>query len=261
MQHVIIRLSLALLSGAGLPAAAIAQASDCPVTHEELTQALRDSVKPAGGPGNGGLGNHEWAAVVTRTGTICAVTYSGTELTDQWLGSRGIAAEKANAANAFSLANFALSTANLYAGVQPGGYLYGTLQTNPPRPELLYAGDPSTYGTPEDPLVGEVLGGVVAFGGGLPLYDPENNLVGAVGVSGDTSCADHNVAWRVREKLDLAAVPAGVAPGGDDAILFDIRPNGKSASGYGHVMCGNNEASVAVEIGAGFIPEWKQAAK
>ena len=30
------------------------------------------------------------------------------------------------------------------------------------------------------------------------LYDARHELVGGVGVSGDTSCADHNIAWRVR---------------------------------------------------------------
>ena len=52
---------------------------------------------------------------------------------DQWLGSRGISAQKANTANAFGLnagegslgaiAGLALSTANLYSAVQPGGSL------------------------------------------------------------------------------------------------------------------------------------------
>ena len=61
----------------------------------------------------------------------------------------------------------------------------------------------------------------------------------------------------MREKLGLAAVPAGVAPDGSEAIICDIRANG--ASGYGHVMCGNDEAAVAVKIGTGFIPDWTQA--
>ena len=50
------------------------------------------------------------------------------------------------------------------------------------------------------------------FGGGLGLYD-KKGIVGGLGVSGDTSCADHNVAWRVRKALGLDNVPAGVAKG------------------------------------------------
>lgn len=240
---------------------AAAQDAPCPVSHEDLTAALRASVAPAGGPSNGGLDNNEWAAVVDRRGTVCAVTYSGKAVTDQWLGSRGIAAEKATTANAFGLADFALSTANLYAGAQTGGYLYGLPTTNPVSADLLHAGPVDDYGTADDPMLGHVVGGVVVFGGGLPLYSGDNGFVGALGVSGDTSCADHNVAWRVRGELGFDAVPAGVSPEDDDAIIYDIRPNGSSASGYGHVMCGNKEDQVAVEIGAGFVPAWKQAQK
>jgi len=38
---------------------------------------------------------------------------------------RVISAQKANTANAFSLPQLALSTANLYSAVQPGGSLFG----------------------------------------------------------------------------------------------------------------------------------------
>jgi hypothetical protein len=77
------------------------------ITHESLRQALRNSIKPAGGPSNGGLDNHMWAAVVNRRGVVRAVCYSGNELGDQWPGSRAIAIEKANTANALSLPSFA----------------------------------------------------------------------------------------------------------------------------------------------------------
>ena len=157
-----------------------AQAADCPADHDKLEKALKSSVKPSGGPSNGGLDNNEWAAIVTRDGAVCAVAFSGAGPDDQWLGSRAIAVEKANTANAFSLKGYALSTANLYAGVQPGGFLYGTAATNPPNPAILYAGDPSKFGSASDPLLGKHPGGAVAFGGGLALYDG-NNLVGALG--------------------------------------------------------------------------------
>lgn len=42
-----------------------------------------------------------------------------------------IPAQKANTANAFSLPQLALSTANVYSAVQPGGSLYGLQQNNP----------------------------------------------------------------------------------------------------------------------------------
>ncbi len=232
--------------------------TDCPVSHQALTEALRNSVAPAQGPSNGGLGNHEWAAVVDRSGTVCAVTYSGASAGDQWIGSRAIAVEKATTANAFSLSGFALSTANLYAGAQPGGYLYGIIATNPARAEPLYDGELDQWGTPSDPLLGKVVGGTVVFAGGLPLYE-DGALIGGLGTSGDTACAGHNIAWRVREALELGNVPAGVSPSGGDQIIYDIGPAGNSASGFGHPTCGRNAHDVAQQIGAGFVPEWKEA--
>lgn len=236
-----------------------AYAADCPADHDKLEKALKSSVKPGGGPSNGGFDNNEWGVLVTRDGAICAVAMSGASADDQWLGSRAIAAEKANTANAMSLKGFALSTANLYAGAQPGGYLYGLATTNPPRPDLLYEGDPSKFGSPSDPLVGKHAGGVVTFGGGLALYDGNKNFVGALGVSGDTSCADHNVAWRVREALGLDKVPDGIGPDHNDEIIYDVTPNMPSPSGYGHPQCKGNAAKVAQEIHSGFIPRWAQS--
>lgn len=222
----------------------------CPVTHDALQDALRKSVKASGGFANGGFDNNEWASVVGRDGTVCAVAFSGKSWDDQWLGSRVIAAEKANTANAFSLRDVALSTANLYAGAQPGGFLYGLAAGNPPSPEAAYAGAAAQFGTAADPLVGKRPGGVITFGGGLALYDG-SALVGGLGVSGDTSCADHNVAWRVRQALALDKVKAG--PGGqkNDAIIYDIGVTGTSSSGFGHPKCAGTEADVAKDLGAG----------
>lgn len=228
-----------------------AQAADCPVSHDKLQAALRGSVKASGGPSNGGLDNHEWAAVVDRTGMVCAVAFSGGAPGDQWPGSRAIAAEKAATANAFSLKSFALSTANLYAGAQPGGILYGIVESNPANPAVIQAGPAAEFGSEHDPMVGKVAGGAIVFGGGLALYDGRD-IVGGLGASGDTSCADHNIAWRIRQALKLDAVPAGANPNTrNDAIIHDIGPDGKSASGYGHPKCNGREAEVAAQIHAG----------
>ncbi len=217
--------------------------------HQTLRNALRASIRPCGGPGNGGLDNHMWAAVVDRTGIVRAVCYSGEDIGDQWPGSRAIAIAKANTANALSLPKFAFSTANLYAGAQPGGFLYGLADTNPVDTASMYDGDTHAYGTAGDPMVGKKASGVVVFAGGLALYDG-NFILGGIGVSGDTSPGDHNVAWRVRKSLGLDKVPAGITADNNDAIIFDIGLMGKSSSGYGHPVSGLNEADVATEIGA-----------
>lgn len=219
------------------------------VAHERLKQALKASIKPSGGPSNGGLDNHMWAAVVDRQGVVRAVCHSGDQLGDQWPGSRAIAIAKANTANALSLPGFAFSTANLYAGAQPGGFLYGILETNPVDTATVYAGDPADYGTVRDPMVGRKASGVVVFGGGLALYDG-NTVIGALGVSGDTSPGDHNIAWRIRKALGLDKVPAGITAANNDAIIFDFGLLGKSGSGYGHPTSGLKEEDVAREIGA-----------
>lgn len=219
------------------------------ISHEQLQKALRASIKPTGGPSNGGLDNHMWAAVVDRNGVVQAVCYSGTEPGDQWPGSRAIAIEKANTANALSLPGFAFSTANLYSGAQPGGFLFGILQTNPVDTASMYGGDSAAYGSANDPMVGKKASGVVVFGGGLALYDG-STIVGALGVSGDTSPGDHNIAWRLRKALGLDKVPAGITADNNDAIIFDIGMMGKSSSGYGHPVSGLKEDDVAKEIGA-----------
>ena len=103
-----------------------------------------------------------------------------------------------------------------------------------------------------DPMVGKHLGGVIVFGGGLALYE-KTGVVGAVGVSGDSACADHNIAWRIRKALGLGSVPAGVNPNKDDGIIYDIAA-GASKSGWGHPTCGGKEPDVAKEIGSGVGP-------
>ena len=63
-----------------------------------------------------------------------------------------------------------------------------------------------------------------------------------LGVSGDTSCADHVVAWKTRHSLGLDNVPMGVAPGPSDNLIFDIQ-QGASSSGFGHPTCKGGEPS------------------
>ena len=139
--------------------------------------------------GNGGLGFNMWASLVANDGTVCAVAFSGGDYTGQWLGSRVISAQKANTANGFSLGKGA-PPGNLYSAVQPGGSLYGLQHSNPVDPEIAYQGPAVLFGTANDPLVGQRVGGVNVFGGGLALYKG-GRKVGGVGVCGDTSCTDH----------------------------------------------------------------------
>lgn len=213
--------------------------------HETLKKAL----VAARGQDNGGFNLDMWATVVDRSGTVCQVSISGANEGAQWPGSRVISAQKANTANAFSLPGLALSTANLYSAVQPGGSLFGLQESNPVNAEKAYKGDSKKFGTNKDPMVGERIGGVNVFGGGLALYNAKGEIVGGLGVSGDSSCADHNIAWRIRRTLNLDYVPAGVSATKDDQIIFDVTA-GKSAGGFGHVVCAGKEKEIAAQLPA-----------
>ena len=209
-------------------------------TAADLKAALQAAVG-----NNGGLNLPMWATLVDRSGIVVAVVFSGAGQGDQWLLSRVISAQKANTANGLSLNGFAISTANLWAPTQPGGSLFGLQESNPVDPNLAYEGDYSTFGTDNDPMIGKRIGGVNVFGGGVALYSSTGEKIGAIGVSGDTSCADHNIAWKVRDDLVLDFVPAGVADGGaDDNIVYDLDGNGVSAGGFGHPEC--SAASTAI---------------
>jgi uncharacterized protein GlcG (DUF336 family) len=226
--------------------------------------ALKQALATATAAETSGLNNQMWGTIVDRDGIVCAVAFSGVNRGAQWPGSRVISAQKANTANAFSLDassfsngsgqqnGLALSTANLYSAVQPGGSLFGLQHSNPVDTNVAYDAPSSRYGAANDSLVGSKVGGVNVFGGGLGLYAAGKTIVGGVGVSGDTSCADHNIAWRVRNLLGLDHLSGVGGVSGDparpDNIIFDITPNpsggtGISAGGFGHPTCINTSGS------------------
>ncbi len=171
---------------------------------------------------NGGLfkPNLMWSAIVDRAGTLCSVVKTG----DAWPGSRAIAIAKAATANDFSNAKLALSTANLYAPTQPGGSLYGLNDSNPFNPafEAQRTGQ------------GQVPGGIITFGGGMALYEG-HHVIGGLGVSGDSSCADHAIAFRMRKLAGFDHVPGGVAPDGTDNIIY--ADAGTTPSGFQQPHC------------------------
>ena len=231
-------------------------------SHSQLKSALASATNDE----SSGLNMNMWGTIVDRDGIVCAVAFTGTNRGSQWPGSRLISAQKANTANLFSLdpsamsggngGALALSTANLFSAVQPGGSLFGLQESNPVDTEVAYKKPSSAIGSTNDPMVGSKIGGVNVFGGGLALYNSNHEIIGAIGVSGDTSCADHNIAWRARHNLGLDHLgsPTPVIPGpaslfaGDvahpDNIIYDITPNpgggtGTSTSGFGHPSCFN----------------------
>lgn len=235
--------ALLLIAPASAPAAAQMGSCDELPGHAELLIALEQ----ARNANNGGLDLDMWGTIVNRDGVVCAVAFTGIDRGDQWPGSRVISAQKANTANAFSLPGLALSTANLFAAVQPGESLFGLQFSNPVDVNVAYGGDAANFGQENDPMVGHRIGGVNVFGGGLALYDADGQLLGALGVSGDTSCADHNIAWKTRDELGLDYVPAGVSATGDDNIIYDMMDDA-SASGFGHPECGPDSTTIGESL-------------
>jgi uncharacterized protein GlcG (DUF336 family) len=213
-------------------------------SHRELQAALEFARNTP----NGGFNLDMWAAVVDRSGKVVAVAFTGEKEGDQWQGSRVISAQKANTGNAFSLPQLALSSANLYASAQPGGTLFGLQESNPVDPDVAYSGNVNDFGTDRDPMIGRRIGGINVFGGGFALYASDGTLIGGIGVSGDASCADHNIGWKVRDRLGLDFVPAGVSATGDDNIIYDLDANDHSPSGFGHPECFPASTAIGVAL-------------
>src|SRR5688572_19540210 len=183
---------LGVLMAAALCSATDAAAANCNdvPSASELRQAMLAAAKISNA---GGLfqGARMWGAVVNRDGEICAYITTTADPTQVWPGSQAIAKAKAYTANAFSLDVLPLSTARLYTFTQPGHSLWSLGQSNLFNADLLLA--PGGRGDKN-----QIAGGLIFFGGGVPIYS-DGKIVGGLGVSGDTSCADHEIAKRVRD--------------------------------------------------------------
>lgn len=253
---------LAVLGAAGLcamaPTSTVAddlddQSSECRALPNH--GALKSALEQARNEANGGFNLDMWGTIVNRDGVVCAVAFTGGDRGDQWPGSRVISAQKANTGNAFSLPGLALSTANLYSAVSPGGSLYGLQHSNPVNTLVAYRGSAASYGEANDPMDGGKIGGINIFGGGFALYNRRGEIVGGLGVSGDSSCADHNIGWKTRHNLRLDFVPAGVSgdPARPDNIVYDItsqagQQEGTSVSGWGHPACSPDATAIAATL-------------
>jgi uncharacterized protein GlcG (DUF336 family) len=207
-----------------------AQAGCNDISYAQLQSAANNTLASAS---TGGLSLNMWATFVDETGKVCAVVNTGVKGAlagnSQWLGSRVISAQKANTGNAFSLDGLAISSGALFAAVQPGGSLYGLQESNPVNAEDAYKGKPANYGKVNDPLVGNRVGGINVFGGGLPLY--KNGVkIGGIGVSGDTSCTDHAFVWKMRSLL-------GAEPSGNVLKVEKIKLTGTFAELGDHPAC------------------------
>jgi len=195
-------------------------------TDSQLRQFL--TAAPGSGGTVGGLfnGARMWGAVVNRDGEVCSFVTSTADPTQVWPGSQAIAKSKAYTANAFSLDTLALSTARLYTFTQPGHSLWSLGQSN------LF--DTKALAPPGGQSGGknQITGGLIFFGGGVALYNSAGKIIGGLGVSGDTSCADHEIAKRVRTL-------AGLNPTGGPAVDDITYSSADGPSVFTHPLCLN----------------------
>jgi uncharacterized protein GlcG (DUF336 family) len=203
--------------------AADADCGDLP-KKDELQRWLRE-VPMQGEAGGLFSGKMEWAAVVNRQGVVCATAVATESATSAWPGSQAIAKAKAYTANAYSTDAMPLSTARLYTLTQPGHSLWGVAEPNPFKADCLVSPQDA------DKTDGMLCGGSIAFGGGVPLYRNKTR-VGGLGISGDTACADHEIAKRMRHVANLDPEKGQFA----DDIVY-TRADG--ASPFAHPLCAN----------------------
>ncbi len=188
---------------------------------------------------NGGLfsPNNIWAAVVDRKGVVCFVFNNNKDITssvlagatgtkpkpgDAWPGSRALALAKAFTANGYSNNKLAVSTANMYTPTALGGSPVGS---NPFNPAFM----------PQGTGIGHVVGGIITDGGGVALYK-NGEVIGALGVCGDTACADHAIAYRVRRSLGLQPTVPGPNSNHTDNIEYPQGHNPPSNAQQPHCL-------------------------
>lgn len=217
-----------LLVSLAAPVLADGQRPNCSLTASVVSR-IQNQLLPVThlSDDNGGIfkPNRMWSAVVDREGRLCSMINTDATNGDAWPGSRAIAIAKAETANDFSNSALALSTANLYGPTQPGGSLYGLNNSNPFN---------AVFDDASVPAIGAVPGGIISFGGGVALYSG-GQVIGGLGVSGDSSCADHAIAYRMRARAGFGSVPAGVASGNTDNIIY--APTGVSPTGFEQPHC------------------------
>lgn len=205
-------------------AEARAKCGDLPSIND-LQEYLRRA--PAEGGEAGGLfgGKLDWAAIVNRNGEVCGAAAATEDAAAAWPAAQALAKAKAYTANAFSTDSQPLSTARLYTLTLPGHSLWGAGGPNAFKPECLDA--------PADArrTDGRVCGGTVGLGGGVPLYRGKKRI-GGLGVAGDTACADHEIAKRIRH---IAQLDPERGPLADDIMYSSLG----GASIFAHPLCPN----------------------
>ena len=129
-----------------------------PAQRHQITQSQAQMVIDAAVKEAKKIGQPMNLAVVDFSGYLVAFQ----RMDNAWPGSVDVSIKKAKTSSLF----YGFTTASLYNSTQPGGSLYGLEETN---------------------------GGLIVFGGGLPIY-LKKIMIGAFGVSGGSVDQDVEVA-------------------------------------------------------------------
>ena len=86
----------------------------------------------------------------------------------------------------------------------------------------------------------------------VALYEESGPPLGGLGVSGDTSCTDHIIAWKVRDGLGLDSIPGGVAPGGPNGTDNLIIATPVTPNTFQHPTCGFDEDPIIADLPTSF---------
>ena len=179
---------------------------------------------------NGGIfkPNRMWAAIVDRQGVLCSI-HSSAEFapsTDVWPGSRAIAIAKAGTANDFS--NNGLAPLHREP-LRPHTARRITL-----RPETTPIHSSRRISTSRNmhPATHPVASSPSAAAS--PCTAAARSSARSA-VSGDSSCADHAIAFRMRLLAGYNTLPGGVAPDNTDNIIYAA--NGTPPTGFEQPHC------------------------
>ena len=173
---------------------------------------------------NGGIfkPNRMWSAVVDRDGRLCSIIRHRRNQRRCLAGKSSRSRSprpKPQTISATPRSPCRQRTST--APTQPGGSLYGLNNSNPFNPVFRrYRAFRRSARFPA---------AIITFGGGVALYSG-GQVIGGLGVSGDSSCADHAIAYRMRAAAGFGSVPAGVAPGNTDNIIY--APAGDAADRF-----------------------------
>ena len=176
---------------------------------------LRAALSAARGVGNGGFDLDMWGTLVNRDGIVCAVAFTGADRGDPMagqprdLGAEGEHRERVQPAGPRALHRQPLcGRAARRQPVRPAGQQSGRHRRGVRRhPANVRHSRTIRWSAARSAAS-------TSSAAAWRCTTRRTSWSAAIGVSGDTSCADHNIAWRTRHALNLDYVPGGVGAGG-----------------------------------------------